>query len=204
MVVIPTVRNNMSTRTALIVLLGLAMALAGCKKKEDTTIIVKKTQLQPEQPKTTGQMSVSQWSKTIDWIGAKYLIQIERQPDKSLPLAKDETGRSYYDNVIHLTISRPDGTKFLDREFHKSDMRKYVPSSFYENGALLGLVFDRAEGGVLYFGTSVGSPDSMSDEYVPLILKIDRKGGISISKDDDLDGSQPAHDEAAEELRIKN
>ncbi len=185
----------MNAKITLLAMLGLSIALAGCKKKEDTTIIVKQSQLKTEQPKTTGQMAVSQWSKTVDWIGGKYQIKIERQPDKSLPLAKDESGRGYYDNSIHLTITRQDGTTFLDRTFHKDDMRQYVPKAYYDTGALLGLVFDRAEGGLLYFGTSVGSPDSMSDEYVPLILKIDRHGGISITKDTDLDGSQPAHDE---------
>ena len=54
-------------------------------------------------------------------------------------------------------------------------------------GALLGIVFDRAEGASLWFAASVGSPDKMSDEYVPLLLKISRGGGISIARDTQLD-----------------
>lgn len=179
-------------------MIALSVALTGCKKKENTTIIVKQSQLKPEKPKGTQEMAAAQWSRTIDWLNAKYQIKIERKPDKSLPLAKDDSGQSYYDNTIHLTITRQDGTTFLDRVFHKEDMKQYVPKANYDNGALLGLVFDKVEGGLLCFGTSVGSPDPMSDEYVPMILKIDRQGGITISKDSDLDGSQAAQDDSEE------
>ena len=47
-------------------------------------------------------------------------------------------------------------------------------------GALLGIVYVKAEGDYLYFAASVGSPDVTSDEYVPLVLKISRMGSISI------------------------
>lgn len=49
-------------------------------------------------------------------------------------------------------------------------------------GALLGIVYVKAEGDYLYFAASVGSPDVTSDEYVPLVLKISRMGSISISR----------------------
>ena len=54
-------------------------------------------------------------------------------------------------------------------------------------GALLGIVFDKAEGDNLCFAASVGSPDITSDEYLPLVLKISRMGAVSISKDQVLD-----------------
>lgn len=191
----------MSIKTILLAALALTVMLVGCKKKEDTTIIVEKKQLQAKPQQTIGEMTVFRWSNSVDWTGSKYTIKIERKPDRSLPMAKDESGRKYYDNVIRLTILRADGSKFLDHEFSKEKMRKYVPESMYDTGALLGLVFERAEGSFLYFGTSVGSPDSMSDEYVPLILKIDRQGGMTISKDNNLDGSNSDsdEDEASEE-----
>lgn len=185
----------MNVKVTLLAMLTLSIALTGCKKKEDTTIIVRQSQLKPQKPKATEQMTAAQWSRTIDWLKAKYQLKIERKPDKSLPLAKDESGQSYYDNAIHLTITRQDGSIFLDKVFHKDDLKQYVPKANYDNGALLGLVFDRVKDGLLCFGTSVGSPDPMSDEYVPLSLKIDRNGGISISKLNDLDGSEILSDE---------
>ena len=53
--------------------------------------------------------------------------------------------------------------------------------------ALLGIVFDKVEDGVLRFAASVGSPDKASDEYIPLVLKISRSGSVSISKDTQFD-----------------
>ena len=54
-------------------------------------------------------------------------------------------------------------------------------------GALLGIVFDKAEGNNLCFAASVGSPDITSDEYLPLVLRISRMGAVSISNDQVLD-----------------
>ena len=39
----------------------------------------------------------------------------------------------------------------------------------------------------LCFAASVGSPDVMSDEYLPLVVKISKMGEVSISKDQLLD-----------------
>ena len=55
---------------------------------------------------------------------------------------------------------------------------------------------DRAEGDNLLFAASVGSPDKMSDEYIPLLLKVSRQGKVSISKDTQLDtGSSEASEQ---------
>ena len=43
------------------------------------------------------------------------------------------------------------------------------------------------EGESLRFAASVGSPDRMSDEYEPLVVKISRMGAVSIAKDTKLD-----------------
>ena len=52
---------------------------------------------------------------------------------------------------------------------------------------MLGIVFDHVDGDNIYFAASVGSPDKMSDNYVPLVLKISRVGGVTISTDTKLD-----------------
>ena len=48
-------------------------------------------------------------------------------------------------------------------------------------------MYDQVVGKRLIFAASVGSPDKMSDEYMPLLLKISNLGSVEISKDNQLD-----------------
>ena len=136
--------------------------------------------------------------RDVEWLGGTYKVVAERKPDTSLPQAVDEQGNRYYDNRITLTISRPDGTAFFNRTFSKTDFAQYVDDD-NADGALLGIVFDRADGGSLIFAASVGSPDKMSDEYVPLVLTVSRGGTVSIVKDTQLDTASDVVDEADDE-----
>ena len=81
---------------------------------------------------------------------------------------------------------RFDGSAFFSRTFTKADFRPYIDKA-YADGALVGIVLDRAEGDNLLFAASVGSPDKMSDEYIPLLMKLSRTGKITITKDAQLD-----------------
>ena len=85
-----------------------------------------------------------------------------------------------------MRVLRSDGSVFFERTFLKSDFTQYI-SDAYAKGALLGVVFDCVEGESLRFAASVGSPDRMSDEYEPLVVKISRMGAVSIAKDTKLD-----------------
>ena len=49
-------------------------------------------------------------------------------------------------------------------------------------------MFDRVDGDYLVFAASVGAPDVLSDDYVPMLLKLSRLGAVSIEKDTRLDG----------------
>ena len=60
---------------------------------------------------------------------------------------------------------------------------------------LLGIVLDRAEGDNLIFAASVGSPDALSDEYIPILLTVSRMGDVSIKRDTTMDTSASAEDE---------
>ena len=51
----------------------------------------------------------------------------------------------------------------------------------------------------MIFAASVGSPDKMSDEYVPLVLTISRGGTVNIAKDTQLDTASDVVDEADDE-----
>ena len=80
---------------------------------------------------------------------------------------------------LPLTILRKDGSEFFSRTFTKSDFDSCIDDSYKDKGALLGIVFDRAEGDYLYFAASVGSPDKTSDEYIPMVLKLSKTGSVS-------------------------
>ena len=193
----------MKTRTlfnSLFIVAWAAMSLGvavSCKEKPRTTdIIVNKSTPKPK--KGVQKMDEYRQVRDVEWLGGTYKVVAERKPDTSLPQAVDEQGNRYYDNRITLTISRPDGTAFFNRTFSKTDFAKYVDGD-NADGALLGIVFDRADGASLIFAASVGSPDKMSDEYVPLVMTISRGGTVSIAKDTQLDTVSDAADEADDE-----
>ena len=56
----------------------------------------------------------------------------------------------------------------------------------------------KTSGNTLIFAASVGNPDKTSDEYVPLILKIDNFGNVSASKDSRMDTESDSPEEEGE------
>ena len=99
---------------------------------------------------------------------------MERKADESLPLVADEQGNKYFDNRITVEIKRADGSLFFKRTFVKTDFAKCLSNSYGRNGALLGVVFNEVKDNNLYFAASVGSPDIMSDSFVPIVVKLSR------------------------------
>lgn len=173
----------------------LAVALFGaCKEKKQTQIIIAKRPkvTAPAKPQKMGDYSLS---RRVEWKGSTYTIQTRLTAVDSLPLASDGQ-RRYYDNTITLRIVRADGSVFFNRTFRKTDFKQYVDDIYYKDGALLGIVFVRADGDDLEFAASVGNPDKSSDEYVPLVMRVSGMGDVSISKDTQLDtGSEEEEDE---------
>lgn len=163
----------------------VAMLVVSCteKPKSDNIIVHKRAKVQK---KSTQAMSGYEDKRNVEWLGAMYKVCVERKSDTSLPHAFDEMGNSYYDNSITVRVLRSDGSVFFERTFRKSDFTQYI-SDDYAKGALLGVVFDCVENESLRFAASVGSPDKMSDEYEPLVVKVSRTGGVSIAKDTKLD-----------------
>lgn len=157
-----------------------------CKeKKQETNIIATK----PKIVKKNTPLSMSNYKQSMQfqWLGNQYNVEVERSANRELPLTDDGLGNKYYDNEIKLRIIRKDNTEFFNRIFTKADFSQYVDESYCKHGALLGIVFDKVEGNDVYFAVSVGSPDSMSDEYVPLVMKISKLGSVTIKKDTQLD-----------------
>lgn len=178
--------EEMKNLIGLLMLLLLSNGLSSCtEKKQNTNIIA--TKPKPVQKKETQSMGDYHQSMPVEWLGTNYVVEVSRQSDKALPLADDGMGNKYYDNQITLKILRHDHSEFFNRTFSKADFVSYVDEAYRKNSALLGIVFDKAEGNYIQFAVSVGSPDKMSDEYVPLVMKVSNLGAITIHKDTQLD-----------------
>lgn len=171
-------------RLFLVIVVGCGIVSCS-EKKQDKNIITQKPK--PVKKKATQSMSDYEQSIPVEWVGSVYHVNVSRHADSSLPLADDGAGNKYYDNKIKLSIVRKDQSEFYGRTFTKADFVNYVDELYRKNSALLGIVFDKVEGNNLIFAVSIGSPDKMSDEYVPLVMKISNLGAVSILKDTLLD-----------------
>ena len=164
-----------------------AMWLVACsnnKKNDDNIIAPKPTKVVKKATQAIGDYHQS---RTIEWLGANYTISTARTADKTLPLTEDESGNKYYDNKITIKITRADGSVFLEKTFQKSDFKAHLTGTYARTGALLGVVFNKAKGNNLYFAASVGSPDSMSDDFVPIVVRISNMGTTTMYEDTQLD-----------------
>lgn len=187
--------SYMKLKNSWILLLACLCLYSACREEQKTTqIIVKKQQVAA--PKATQKMGDYQQSRPVEWLGAEYTVTVDLKADTSLPLVK-EGNQKYYDNRIRLTITRSDKSQFFSREFTKADFSAYLDNAYARDGALLGIVLDRADGDHLVFAASIGSPDKSSDEYLPLVMRISRLGEVSVSRDTQLDTN--AADAAGEE-----
>jgi len=176
----------------------LTLAVASCSKQKPSNDIIATKPVKQVQ-KAPQAMPNNHQDRKIDWVGSTYRVVIDRKADKSLPLTKDENGKKYYDNQINVRIIRKDGSEFFNRTFSKADFAQHVEGSMGHNGALLGIVLDKAEGDNVYFAASVGSPDVLSDEYIPMVMTITRMGVVSIKKDTKMDTSSDSDDEDYDE-----
>lgn len=172
-----------------LILLGtVLLSISSCKDdKKSDNIITSKPEKEVIPTDTLAMTTIAPEARTVTWGEGSYTISVKRYADESLPIAIDESGRKYYDNKIDLKISRADGSVFMDKTFQKTDFNRFLDDNTKKNGALLGLPFVEVEGNNLVFSASVGSPNEMSDEFVPMKVKISRMGDIHIELDNDLD-----------------
>lgn len=177
----------MNNRQLAVMALCTLLGFGACSEKKQTNDIIVPKIVKKAQKKINAMSDYSQ-SKSVDWLGQTYTVVVHRFVDKTVQ-CEDESGNKYYANKISLRIHRADGSVFFDRTFTKQDFERYLNSDVAEKGALLGIVLENAEGDHLRFAASVGSPDQMSDEFVPLVLNVSRTGGISVSVDTSLDVS---------------
>lgn len=171
----------------------MSVAVVSCGEKKQTTNIIAHKPVK-KAPAAPVKMQNSDYEDVVSWIGSSYKVKINRKADTSLPLIVDDSGNKYYDNVIEVGITRPDGTEFFSRKFSKSDFSSYLDDEYAKKSALLGIVLEKADGDNLKFAASVGAPDVLSDDYVPMIITVSRTGGVSIEKDSRIDSSNSQAD----------
>lgn len=163
-----------------------AFVLVSCgEKKESTEIIIEKpTERTPAEPIVMQSYTLTD---SVLWQEKIYIVSITRTADMELPMITDDEGARYHDNRFNVTVTRADGSTFLKRDFVKTDFADYIDGYYLRRSAMLGFAFNKVEDGCLSFVASVGSPDELSDEYVPLTVKITRSGSISVKKNASLD-----------------
>jgi hypothetical protein len=167
-------------RTIIIALLAL-VCIVSCKKKEqEEDIIVEKVIEKPQEGPES--MPEDKQTGSVSWISnSEYSYAITRKADKELPIVKNHD-KEYYDNSVDVVITRADGSKFFEKKFAKTNFAPALPKEFKENGVLLGISFEKAEGNYLMFVVSVGSPDETNEEFYYARLKISNLAVTSAEK----------------------
>lgn len=158
--------------------MGAALvSLSACKeKKESTEIIVSKPK--QEVPKGPVKQEDRHEETQVSWVGSTYKVVVDQKADSAL--AKVSVGnQKYFDNRITVTVLRKDGSEFFKRSFTKGDFSAFVKSDMLKASTLLSIIYVEAKENELSFIASVGSPDSQSDEYIPINMNLSRTGTVS-------------------------
>ncbi len=166
----------------------MALAMGCSKEKKDPGYYKIPKQPQKEIDTTLHAMEGHDFETSIPWNDSQYRIIIARAPIDSMPEIHTGDGVRYKDNRIRIKILRHDSSVFFNHAFTKRSFSDILTPHFKKEGALLNLVFeqDLTDKDHLYFAGSVGDPDELSDEMIPLQLVIDRYG-IFTYKVDDID-----------------
>ncbi len=174
--------KNLPASLALVV--GLALLASCAEKKKTNDIIAPKPVVKA--PAAPVKMQPFDHTESVEWGGSKYTVSIRRSVDEGSPVFTDETGGKYYDNNITLSVKSPDGAEIFSRQFSKSSFSQFVDAAYIEKSTLLGIAVDRVAGDRLVFVASVGCPDQLSDDFVPVTLSLDKNGGMTMKKGQDI------------------
>lgn len=182
-----------------IVLIASICLFTACKEeKKGTDIITQKPVVVNK--KGPEAMEPMDNTEVVQWLGKAYTVEIHRYVDKELPVTRDESGMEYFDNRIEVKVLRPDGTEFFRKVFDKQSLREYLDEATLKDGAMLAVVFTEAKGDHLVFAASVGSPDALSDDYIPLILTLSRMGILHVELDNRIDDIPDANGNAENDV----
>ena len=173
----------------LIIAVVMLTFVTSCGKKDNNNDIIIEPVAEKKAAPGIQEMEPINFEETIDWQGSTYTIKIERSADKNLNKTADDAGNTYYDNRINVKILRGDGSSFFNKSFTKSDFAKILDADKQKKGALLGLMFYKTDGDKIIFEGSVGSPDALSEDFIPFTLIVNRQGNINISRSTIIDTS---------------
>ena len=162
------------------IVVPLIGGMTACKEKQKSEDIIV-TKYVPDAPKAPIKLPKDVRATNIEWMGNSFTVQISRQPADTVHLLQDETGQQYVDNFVTLNILRSDSSSFMERVFTKESFAAYVDDDFRKNGIFENLVFHGVENQLLKFGAVISRPGN-EDEFIPLDVMIDKKGGMSITQ----------------------
>ena len=129
-------------------------------------------------------MNETESTTDVSWLNTTYRVHVHRYTNDSLTVITDNNGRKYHNNIISVKITRPDGSVFFDRKFTKSVFENYTEQAYLDKSVILGMVYNDNDANNLYFIGSVGSPDILSEEFIPYEIAISRMGEVSVKKAD--------------------
>lgn len=161
-----------------------ALLLTGCKEKKTHDDIIA-PRVETPVPSGPERMADSRVDRDVQWLGKNYKVEVWRRADDSLRMVKDEYGQQFVDNRVTLTVKRGDGSVAITKSFTKSAFDAYLDTKYRKEGIFDAFVFDGVEGQQLKFAASVSIPQS--DEYIPLEIKVDNFGSVSIKRDTEMD-----------------
>ena len=164
------------------------MTFVSCAEKKKTENIIT-TKPVVKAPSAPVKMQKYSHRESVDWLDGKYEVVVSREVDESAPVFSDDSGSKYYDNRLTLTVLRPDGTEFFKREFTKQSFSQFADQQYISKSTVLGVAVDRVDGDRLLFVGSIGCPDQLSDDFVPIQLALSRSGELSMKKGEDIGAS---------------
>lgn len=163
---------------------GLA-CFTSCKEKQQPQDDIIAPKLEVAKPSAPIRMQPYSDTRNVAWLGKEYKVEVQRMASDSLPMVKDETEQKFVDNRITLRVLRADGSVAISKTFTKASFNDYIDANYRRTGILEGLVFDKVDNQFLEFAASVSLPQT--DEYIPLEVKIDNFGHVTIKRDSEMD-----------------
>lgn len=187
----------MANKYSLLITILLVLLCTGCKKEKETRTIVDITE-EPKVSKEPKAMEENVTQNSIEWGSSVYQVTISRKADKE-SVVKDADGNRYYDNTVTLCVDGP-SANIINRQFCKADFANYVNSNYIKpkRSALMGIGFDKIEGGNAIFVATVGSPDTMDDEFMTVKISLSKSGDVTLSRLQTIDAESDDSEESGE------
>ena len=172
------------------------MAVTGCKEKKQQDVIYVPSPKEAPKPSAPVRMQPYTDKRDVQWLGKTYQVELKRTASDSLRMVKDADGQKFVDNQISVVVRRADGSTAISKRFTKANFEQYLDEEYRKHGILEGLVFDKVDEQQLVFAASVSLPQT--DEYIPLVVRIDNFGNVTVKRDSEMDtngGSEEEEDD---------